>query len=326
MIRAAAALALSGRYAVFGRQAAAGLEAWAAAGDVRLRLEDDGSESARSAALAAALAPGVDLLFGPYGSGPGRAVAATMADRPELVWNHGAAALPRTGARLVDVLGPARSYWRGLPAVLAGEGPVALVRAPGGFGHEVAAGAREALAAAGTLPACEVDLDPADPGSAVAVALSRGARWIAGGGRMEDDLALARAALPAGLRAALVVMGVAVAGRELGSAVAGCIGPVQWDGDASAWPLRLPPGADYPAAQAAAAGLVAERALAAAGSAEPDALWRAARRLRTTTPLGPFAIDEEGRQVAHSPAIVRWEDGPGGPRREVVWRSPHPAA
>ena len=41
-----------------------------------------------------------------------------------------------------------------------------------------------------------------------------------------------------------------------------------------------------------------------------------------TTFLGPFAIDAEGRQTAHAPAIVRWEAGAEGPRRRVVWRPP----
>ena len=37
-----------------------------------------------------------------------------------MVWNHGAAAVPRRTARLVNVLGPADSYWRGLPEALGG--------------------------------------------------------------------------------------------------------------------------------------------------------------------------------------------------------------
>jgi ABC-type branched-subunit amino acid transport system substrate-binding protein len=315
---------LSGRYAPLGRQAAAGLEAWAGAAGARLRLEDDRSEPERSAALALELAPRADLLFGPYGSGCGRAVAEAMAARPEVVWNHGAAAVERTGARMADVLGPARSYWRGLPAALGGDGLVAVVRCPGGFGAEIAAGASHALEAAGAPPVARLDLDPADPGAVVAAARASGARWIAGGGRMEDDLALARAALAAGLRVALVVMGVAIAGRELGPEVAGCLGPVQWDGDRSGWPFALPPDADYPAAQAAAAGMLAERALAEVGGGGPDALWDAARALRTATPLGPFALDAEGRQTAHAPAIVRWEDAPGGPLRRVAWRPASP--
>ncbi|MGE0025658.1 MAG: ABC transporter substrate-binding protein [Thermoleophilia bacterium] len=319
-MRAAAALALSGRYAAMGRQAAAGLEAWARHAGADLRVEDDRSDPDRSAALTVAMAGSADLLFGPYGSGPGRAVAAAMAGRPEPVWNHGAAAVgPRGRARLVDVLGPARSYWRGLPAV-AGGAPVALVRAPGGFGAEVAAGAAAALTAAGTPPAAEVRLDPARPGDAVDAAVAAGAGWVAGGGRMEDDVALARAATAAGLRCALVVMGVAAAAEALGDAVVGCAGPVQWDGGRQGWPFPLPRDADYPAAQAAAAGMLAGRALGLAGDGGSDALWDAARAMRTATPLGPFAVDADGRQTAHAPAIVRWQPGEHGPVRRVVWR------
>jgi hypothetical protein len=139
---------------------------------------------------------------------------------------------------------------------------------------------------------------------------------------MEDDLALAGAALDAGLRCALVVMGVAAAGEALGDRVAGSVGPVGWDGGTTGWPFALPAGADYPAAQAAAAGILAARALAAASAGGPDALWDAARAMRGATPLGPFAVDAEGRQTAHAPAIVRWEPGPGGPVRRVAWRPP----
>jgi hypothetical protein len=137
---------------------------------------------------------------------------------------------------------------------------------------------------------------------------------------MEDDLALARAMAPAGLRAALVVFGVAEAGRALGEGVVGSVGPVQWDGTPG--PVPPPPDADYPAAQAIAAALVAEEALALAGSARPEALWDAARALRTRTLIGPFAVDREGRQTAHAPALVRWTAAAGGPRRRVVWRPP----
>jgi len=304
-----------------GRQAAAGLEAWARHAGADLRIEDDRSDPERSAALTVAMASSADLLLGPYGSGAGRAVAAAMAGRPEPVWNHGAAAVePRGGARLVDVLGPARSYWRGLPAVVGAE-PVAVIRSPGGFGAEVAAGADDALRAAGTPPVLHEPLRPELADAAVAEAVLAGARWVAGGGRMEDDLALARAAVAAGLRCALVVMGVAAAARELGDGVVGCVGPVQWDGERQGWPFPLPADADYPAAQAAAAGILAWRALGAAGGRGPDALWDAARAMRTATPLGPFAVDADGRQTAHAPAIVRWRaEAGGGLARRVAWR------
>ncbi len=315
-MRAAAALSLTGPYSAMGLQAAAGLRAWADARAVRLTVEDDRGDPDRSARLCAALAPGCDLLFGPYGSGPGRAVAAAMAGLPHVVWNHGAAAVDGPRGRMVDVLGPARSYWRGLPAVA--DGPVAVVEAPGGFGAEIAAGARDALRAAGRAPVADLTLAPGGAEGAVAAAVAAGARWVAGGGRMPDDLALARAALAAGLRTALVVNGVGEALRELGPAVVGSVGPVQWDGTPGSLPL--PAGSDYPAAQALSAGLVAREALALAGSTAPDSLWDAARALRTTTLIGPFAVDAEGRQTAHAPALVRWEQGPAGPVRRPAWR------
>lgn len=256
-----------------------------------------------------------------------------MAGRPEVIWNHGAAAVPRTGALLVDVLGPAEGYWRGLPAALTAAAPapaprprVAVVRAPGGFGAAIAAGAVEALSRGGLGPVAVHDLDPDGPERAAERARAEGADWIAGGGRMEDDLALGRAAARVGLRAALVVCGVAAAGSELGEAVLGWLGPAQWDGAPPPPPFALPPASDYPAAQALAAAIVAERALALAGSSRPQELWAAARQLRTATLIGPFAIDGEGRQIAHAPSIVRWQMGAGGPERVVVWRPSVPIA
>jgi branched-chain amino acid transport system substrate-binding protein len=314
-VRAVAALALTGRYAAMGRQAAAGLDAWARARGTALTVEDDRSDPAESARLVAALAPGADVVFGPYGSGPARAVARAMAGAPEVVWNHGGAAVPRAGARLVDVLGPAESYWRGLPAALAalGEDPgrVAVARCPGGFGAAVASG----VAGSPVL-----DVDPADPGACVRAAAAAGARWLVGGGRAEDDLALARALRGTPLRAGLVVCGVAMAGEELGDAVAGWIGPAQWAPGGPPPPLPLPAGSDYPAAQALAAGLLAERAAALAGSFAPDAVWDAARAMREETFLGPFAVDAEGRQTAHAPLIVIWRGAGARLRREVLWR------
>lgn len=307
---------------MFGRQAAAGLRAWADARGAALRIEDDRSLPAESARLAAALAPVCDLLLGPYGSGCGRAVAEAMAARSEVVWNHGAAAVPRTGARMVDVLGPARRYWAGLADVLGPEaaGRVAVVRAPGGFGGEIAAGAIAALAGAGTAPLVTLDLAPGGPREAIARARAAGASWIAGGGRLEDDLALAGAAADAGLAVALVACGVSAVVDALGDRVAGWIGPAQWDGAPAPAPFTLPAGADYPAAQALAGALVAERALALAGSSDPGALWGAALALRTDTLIGPFAVDDRGRQIAHAPCIVRWRAGGRGPERFVVWR------
>jgi ABC-type branched-subunit amino acid transport system substrate-binding protein len=298
---------------------------------VPIDIEDAGSSPAETARRYAALAPRVDLLFGPYGSGPARAVAEAMAGRPEVVWNHGGAAVERTGARMVDVLGPAERYWAGLADVLAGDGVdlsrVAVLRADTGFGRGTAAGAVAALARAGARPLLVAGLDAEGADAAARAALAAGAAAVVGCGRIEDDLALGRALAGATVAVALVVCGVDLAVRELGGAVAGWVGPVQWLPGGPAPPVPLPPGMDYPAAQAVAAGLVAMEAVQAAGGADPDRLWAAARALSTRTFLGPFRVDADGRQLAHAPLLVRWVPGRGGPRREVVWRpdAPPPA-
>ena len=336
-LRAAAALSLSGRYAGPGRQAAAGLRAWAGWAGARLVVEDDRSQPARTADLYRRIAGGADLLFGPYGSGPGRAAAEALAGAPAVVWNHGGAAVRPTTARLVDVLGPAERYWAGLASALAAAGAdlarVAVVRAPTGFGRATAFGAEASLAEAGATPLASIELSGAGAEAAARQALRAGADAVVGCGRIEDDLALGRALAGAGVHVALVVCGIRRAAEELGRAVLGWLGPAQWvpsepaaadpgSPAAPAPPVPLPAGADYPAAQAMAAGVIAMEALEAAGTSDPDALWDAARALRTTTFLGPFRVDRDGRQLAHAPLLVRWEDRGGALVQAVVWRPP----
>lgn len=322
-LTAGAALPLTGRYARPARDAAAGLWAWAAAAGARLEVLDAGQDPAAAGRLTAALAGRVDLLFGPYGSGATRAAAEAMAGRREVVWNHGGAAAAPAGARVVSVLGPAESYWAGLPAVLGAAGVdlgrVAVLHAPTGFGRAVARGAGAALASAGSAPLAVAELTEAGAARAAADALAVGAAAVVGCGRIEDDLALGRALAGAPAAVGLVVCGVALAAEALGDAVEGWFGPAQWWPGGPVPPVSLPPGADYPAAQALAAGLVAAEALAAAGTSDPDALWDAARALRTRTFLGPFAVDAEGRQTAQAPALVRWARTGGELRRELAW-------
>ncbi|MCU0307404.1 MAG: ABC transporter substrate-binding protein [Thermoleophilia bacterium] len=326
-LRAGAALDLSGRSAVQGRQAAAGLRAWARWAGADLVIEDAGGGDEAHARRAAGLAGRVDVLFGPYGSGPARAVARALAGTGAVVWNHGGAALPaadRAGARVVDVLGPAGRYWAGLAPVLAAAGRdlarVAVLHAPSPFGRETAGGAVRSLAAAGTSPILLAPFSAADAAARAREALAAGADVVVGCGRIEDDLALGRALAGSGVQAALVVCGVRLAGEALGDAVDGAVGPAQWWPGGPAPPVALPPGADYPAAQALAAGLLAVQARDRAAATTGGEVWAAARSLRTRTFLGPFAVDAMGRQTAHAPLIVRWARGPAGPRAEVVWR------
>jgi len=317
---AGAALPLTGRYAPMAAQSLRGLSAWARHAGAALTVEDCGEDPRDAAAATLGLAERCELLFGPYGSGATRAVAHAFAARPEVIWNHGGAAVTRTGARMVDILAPADAYWAGLPALWAADGVdldrVAVLHAPTGFGTAVAGGAVAALRRRGHAPRLVAAFTAASAGVASRAALEAGATAVVGCGRFEDDIALVRALAGRADALACVAAGVEEALAALGPAVVGAVGPVQWSPHRVP-PVDLGPAAGYPAAQALAAGLIAQEARSHAGSGDPDAVWAAVRRLRLSTFLGAFAIDGEGRQTAHRPELVRWVDGPDGP-----WRAP----
>jgi ABC-type branched-subunit amino acid transport system substrate-binding protein len=323
-MRAAAALPLTGRYRPMALDAAHGLRAWAGSAGWALTIEDCGEAPQDAAALAVDLAGRADVLFGPYGSGAMRAVADAFAGRPWIVWNHGGAAVAHRDARIIDVLGPAEAYWAGLADVLGDAGVpldrVAVLHADSGFGRAVASGAVRSLTRGSAAPLMVAGFDETRAADAAAAALAAGARAVIGCGRFEDDIALGRALGGADVAVGLVACGVRAAAEVLGEAVVGWFGPCQWLPGQTPPPAALDPGADYPAAQALAAGLVAAEAVARARGTDPDAVWSAARALTTVTFLGPFAVDDAGRQLAHRPMIVRWAAGPEGPGRVVAWR------
>jgi Periplasmic binding protein len=242
---------------------------------------------------------------------------------PDVVINHGGAVQQATGARVVSVIGAAERYWAGLGGVLVSSGvgcdAVAVFHVESGFGRATAAGALASLRAKGSEPRLVIPFEAATARKAVAGAVAAGCSAIVGCGRIEDDLSLGRALKGVDLAVGLVVCGVSLAYETLGDTIEGWIGPAQWWPGGPVSPVSLPHGSDYPAAQAVAAGLVAEEILAVAGSREPDAVWQAARGLRTGTFLGPFAIDDVGRQVAQAPHLVQWVRGVGGLVREPCW-------
>ncbi len=326
-VRAAAALALSGRYAFAGRDAANGLRHWAAHADVDLTIVDGTSDAERTAVRVVELAGRCDLLFGPYGSGPMRAVQHALAGAPWVVWNHGAAAARPTTIRQIDVLAPAERYWAGLPQALSDAGAdlgrIAILTGRSPFGRAVAAGLRDALANLRRTPLWDAEVHPRGLDAQVDRALQLGAEVIVGCGRREDDLALARALRGRSVHVGLVLCGLEQAVLDLGPALLGWFGPSQWPGDGPMPEFGLPPGAQYPAAQSVAAGIVAQRALSVAGSADPDALWQAATAITMQTHLGRFAVDGVGRQREACPSIVRWvRSERNAPALRTVWRPP----
>jgi ABC-type branched-subunit amino acid transport system substrate-binding protein len=323
-LRVGACLSLSGRYARFGTQAAAGLEAWRRLdGSAELAVEDDGGDPARVPSLLDDLARRCDLVLGPYSTGLMRAAASAAAGRDLLLWNHGGAGDDVQSAapgHVVSVLTPASGYARPFVRMVAAmdrRTPLHTVAGSGGFGRQVCAGAEEAARAAGLdtgrgMPAPE-DGEPWD---------------LLCAGAFEEDVALLRA-VNALRHPPRLVCAVAAGVRELGDAVAvreGTLGVAQWfpgRGGApdvgpaepallAAYAARTGTLPDYPAVQAAAAAALAVRCAGAAGGVDRDGLWAAAVALDCTTMFGAFRIDAvTGAQLGHETVLVRW--GAGGP-------------
>lgn len=354
------AVSLTGQFASQGRQALQGASAWlrdanAAGGmyvpsaggrlPVHLTHYDDEStvHGARSMTERLIAEDGVDILLGPYSSVLTLAACDVAERHGTVLWNHGGASdrIYEQGFRwCVGVLAPASRYLVGLVDLLLDRDPrprrvVILHAQRGTFPAAVAAGLEEEAA----RRASRVVLERAYqvPGTDFSALLDEveaaGPDLVAGVGRIQDDLALARQIRSRGLRAeaiALVVAGVAEFGRELGEQAEGFMGPSQWEAAASYSPDYGPtadrlalshPGfasgdADYAMAQAYAAGLVAARCVEEAGSLEAGALRGAASGLDFTTFYGRFRIDPDtGRQVGRSVIIVQWQGG----RKAVLW-------
>jgi branched-chain amino acid transport system substrate-binding protein len=152
---------------------------------------------------------------------------------------------------------------------------------------------------------------------------------VAGG--FEDEREVASRALPGHWRAAgFVSAGVEEVLAPLGDIRDGLLGPAQWLLTAAASPDEGPGAAEfadayrarahsdppYPAAQAFAAAVIANRCLRDAGRRDDTALMAAARELDCTTLFGRFRLDPAtGTQIGHQVLTVQWQDR----TRVVVW-------
>jgi ABC-type branched-subunit amino acid transport system substrate-binding protein len=247
------------------------------------------------------------------------------ARRDAVVWNHGGAAddvqrLPG----VISVPSPASRYLVALGSAIASLRPgaaVAVVTAPGRFARFARAGIeREALSLGLTVAGTFSLRDP----PAVLTAASPDAVFACGPPPREIELFRAlRAALPDALLGG-VSPGLAAFPELLGADPEGFLAPVQWHPDVAMSP-ELGPAShefvadaaaagckepDYLAAQAYAAALIADHCLDLA----PENPVSAARRLRTTTLFGAFALDASGLQVGHRLAVIRWHRG----KRELL--------
>ena len=323
-LRIGACLSLTGKYALFGKQAARGLQAWSAlAGDLHLSIEDDRSEAAGVSMSLRRLASGSDLLVGPYSTELTR-VAATVASAIDcLVWNQGGAgddAQAGAPGRMVSLLTPASRY--SLPFLQRAatedvQAPIFLVHGRGRFGRQVTAGA-EAMAE--RLRLKTVHLGPDQP----LPATEQLSVWdlFCAGSFYEDVARINQArALPVPPR---TVCAVAAGVRQFGSAIVnpqGIFGIAQWfpgaEGPAGVGPDEarflaayfdlFGESPEYPAVQAAAAAIVSSHCTRLCGETNPARLWSAAAALDTSTLFGKFMIDPAtGAQVKHDVQLVRW--------------------
>ena len=354
MIRAGAALSLTGGFSVQGLQARRGLELWTddlnAAGGlgpgerVELLIADDESRSEAAARLTEKLIveDRVDLLFSPYSSVLARAAAAVAERHGRLLWNHGGSsdAIARGGCRfLINVASPASRYFVGLLALARSIEPSArrlalLHGARGTFPAEVVGGAEAEAGRIGYEVVLKASYPPTEDGLASLVVNVADLQpdVILGVGRTEIDLALARQLKAQRVRAALIGLVAApiqLFKETLGPDADGFIGPSQWEAGvryhpdvgptptefAARFRRRFGAEPDYPAAQAYAAGLIAQHCAQLAGSLRPEALRDTAAGLDLTTFYGRFKLDASGEQVGHELVIVQWQGG----AKPIIW-------
>jgi ABC-type branched-subunit amino acid transport system substrate-binding protein len=339
-------VSLSGRYALQGRLAGAGLQQAVSdvrsAGGVRLAdrqvlpglviLDDGGTRAGVRQALDALT--GADLVVGPYGSDLVRVAGGWAAERGRVLWNHGGSAddverLPG----VVSVASPASRYLAAVLEAIERHRPSARVLVAvgrGGFGQHAAQGARQAAARLGMpVVGCVTHDEVPEVPDADVLLLA---------GSFEQDVALLRR-----LRRRPAIIGAVAAGLgafadELGRRVEGVLAPTQWEeGVTFAVDLGPPPATvlralrarvlptlsagtgighiEYPSAQAYAAVLMALHCVQDTGSFDDAALAAAARRLRCTTFFGRFGLAEDGRQLDHDMLVVQWRAG----MKRIVW-------
>ena len=322
-LRIGACLSLSGRFAQFGRQAAAGLQTWQSLDDTAdLVIEDDRSDRKTLEERLPGLAARCDILLGPYSTVLMRAAGRIAAEEGWLIWNHGGSGDDVENAHpghVVSVLTPTSRYAESFLQCLADDAGtrelLCIVQGPGSFGRQVADGAA-ALALQAGIRTVRVGPDEVPPSGLPA-------EWdLFSAGVFEQDAQTVSEALrlPAPPRR---VCTVAAGVREFAQAVDdpdGVFGIAQWFPGSGNSVLLGPDeetfvraftdsegkGPEYPAVQAAAGAILAAHCARLADGTRPGDLWASAASLDTSTLFGGFQIDSTGTQTRHKTVLIRW--------------------
>ena len=316
-LKVAIPVSLSGAFSLQGRQALAGLRAWAGAanhrGGVRVgaqlrpvellcrddRSRRDGVQQATEQLIAG---DGADILMGPYSAVLSLAAAEVSRRHRKLLWNQGGASAEiyrRGNPWVVGLLTPADEYLAGLLPAVRQAAPAAstlaiLRAATGAFPADVCSGVERATAALGFRVVLRREFDAQSPDFADAVADVRQAApdILVAVGRLENDLLLARRLMETGARppfAALVAAGVQRFQDELGAAAEGFIGPSQWE-----------PPTPSPAAESVAPPGRDEAYFGPTAAAVLDEL----RRAGEAAPAGPLPVDYPMAQAYAAGVVV----------------------
>ena len=346
---------LQGRQTLAGIQAWAadvnhsgGLRVGQHAYPVAILWRDDASRAANARDITARLIDDdhAGIIIGPYSAALTRAAAQAAQARRRLLWNQGGAspALYRQGNPwIVGILTPADQYLSGLlPAVREirpEASTLAIIRAAAGeFPRAIAAGVQQSADELGFRIILSRQFNPQTLDHEFAQIIREICQSppdvLVIAGRFQQDLRLAELLAQSAPRitaVAVIAAGVDAFRERLGENAENFIGPSQWEPAAHPQPavdygpsaaqvqesLRRAgyPAADYPAAQAYAAGVIIQRCAQESGSRQDAALRQAAATLNFTTFYGQFRIDPAGRPNAKPALLTQWRNH----RKTIIW-------
>jgi branched-chain amino acid transport system substrate-binding protein len=293
---------------------------------VEIRFADDTSSPAvTTTQLENLIAAGhVDFILGPYGSGP-TFTAAAVAERQRIpmVDSGGAAEnIFNQGYRYTfNVMSPARKYLVGIIEYAVKRTPrpqtIAISAANDAFSLEVQQGAVQSANDHG-IHVVYADhyaaSDPASIGSAAAAISAANPDIVLNAGHLEDAVIMERSLKEHGVRAKIYGYtngpDIPAFASELGPDAEAVLGSAQWSASvtydgipgfyrtarefAAAFTASSGHAPDYHVAEASAAGLAFQYALAAAGTTDREAVRNALARLDVITFFGLLKFDARG--------------------------------
>lgn len=337
-IRIGTTQSLTGHYSEFGLEQLRGLQMWAA--DVNARGEllgrpvevvhyDDRSRDAGTVEGFKKLIgqDRVDFLVGPYSSSL-TIEASLVAEQYNIPMVSTAASAEEIWTRgLTNIFGadtPVDDYLESLHvAADAGAQTIALVYAKTEFGEDLAASARKKMASRGLRLVLDEGYAPEQLNfTALANRLGKvNADVIFGISYFDDSVALVRALKSANVKPKMLGFtigpGLREFGEQLGSDAEGVVGIVQWlrgsrQPGAQDFAFRFYERYGYsPGVYAVigySAGEILEAAVRLAGTTDHDAVREQLRTMYFRSLVGPYSVDETGRQKGRHNYVLQWQN------------------